>query len=249
MKIIPINDCLKKNDFEFIKIDSTTSTMNEAKKKINFLKKNLIILSKKQTEGKGRLGNKWISPLGNIYSSIVTSNLIDPYILSKFGMLTSVAIKKSLEYINIDKVFFKWPNDIYVENKKISGIIQEYHYNLENKKFLIIGVGINVCSSPQNIKYKTTFIKEFNKKISVEYFFEIFINFFLDSFDNFINNKKMDFIFEYKKKQMFLNDIINIKVGNNKIINGKFIKINNDGSLLLKNNNKEISIYSGQIQV
>ena len=75
------------------------------------------------------------------------------------------------------------------------------------------------------------------------------IFFFLNYFNNFLLNKNDDFIFEYKKIQMFLNTNIKIKVDENKIIDGKFIGINDDGSLMLITDNKELSIYSGQIQV
>ncbi len=52
MKILPFNKCLKKNNFEFFVVNSTTSTMDEAKIKINTFNKNLIILAEEQTEGK-----------------------------------------------------------------------------------------------------------------------------------------------------------------------------------------------------
>ena len=94
-------------------------------------------------------------------------------------MLTSVAVKHSLEHIGLVDIFFKWPNDIFCYNKKISGIIQESYLNKIEKQILIIGVGINFLSSPKNINYKTTHITEYVKNISREQYFEIFINYFL----------------------------------------------------------------------
>ena len=67
------------------------------------------------------------------------------------------------------KISFKWPNDIFVNEKKICGILQEV-ITVENKNFLIIGIGINVLSNPKiDTKYKTTSIlKESNKKPQIE---------------------------------------------------------------------------------
>ena len=121
--------------------------------------------------------------------------------------------------------------------------------NKHEKQILIIGVGINFLSSPKNNIYQTTHINEYVKNISREQYFEIFINYFLNFYDEFIINKNIDFVFEYKKIQMFLNTNIRIKVDENKTINGQFIGINDDGSLMLTKDNKILSIYSGQIQV
>jgi biotin-(acetyl-CoA carboxylase) ligase len=104
-------------------------------------------------------------------------------------------------------------------------------------------------SSPLTSNYKTTHISKYVKNISREKYFEIFVNYFLYYFNDFLLNKDKDFIIEYKKIQMFLNTNIKIKIDENKIVDGKFIGINDDGSLMLIKDNQKLSIYSGQIQV
>ena len=89
-----------------------------------------LIITDCQKNGRGRLGAKWISPRGNIYCSFAlktTTTLNNQYIYNK---LTSLSIKDSLEYIGMQDVKFKWPNDIFFEKKKISGIIIENICNL-----------------------------------------------------------------------------------------------------------------------
>ena len=223
--------------------------MDEAKFKINFVKNNFIILANKQTKGRGRRGKKWISPAGNIYCSIASSVVASNHDLLKYVMLASVAVKRSLEHIGLKDILFKWPNDIYCNNKKISGVMQETYFNKFKKKISIIGVGINFLSSPINKNYQTTCIYEYVKNISREKYFEIFINYLLNGFNEFFLNKDTNFIIEYKKIQMYLNINIKIKVDENKTINGQFIGINDDGSLMLVKDKQKLSIYSGQIQV
>ena len=168
MIILPLNQCLQKYNFKFFSFDSVTSTMDEAKFKIDSLNKNLIVLANKQTKGRGRRGSKWISSSGNIYCSIALSINLSSKDLFKFAMLVSVAVKRSLEHIGIADILFKWPNDVYCHNKKISGIIQETYINNFKKQILIIGVGINFLSSPKNTSYKTTHINEYVKNISMK---------------------------------------------------------------------------------
>ena len=247
MIILPLDQCLKKNNFEYFSFNSTTSTMDEAKLKIDSINKNLIVSSYHQTKGRGRRGGLWISKPGNIYCSIALLINLPNKDFFKFSILSSVAVKRSLEHIGLVNIVFKWPNDIYCYNKKISGIIQESYLNNFDKTTLIIGIGINFLSSPDNLTYQTTHINEYVKNINREQYFEIFINYFFSYFNDFFINNNTDFIIEYKKLQMFLNKKISIQIDHNKIIKGQFIGINDDGSLLIINDNKKLSIYSGQI--
>ncbi|MGL9717904.1 MAG: biotin--[acetyl-CoA-carboxylase] ligase [Wolbachia sp.] len=125
-----------------------------------------IIIANKQTEGRGRTGKGWISPEGNFYASLVVSllqvprcntQLLDSSImhwndrenLSKLTELTFVAAlavgNTLLSFINESNVQYKWPNDILVDGKKISGILLE---KKSNSNWLVIGVGVNINNAP-----------------------------------------------------------------------------------------------------
>ena len=95
MIILPINQILRRYKYEFFSVNSTTSTMDEAKFKINSVKNNFIILAEKQTTGRGRRGNKWISPPGNIYCSIALFVDVSNSDLLKYVMIVSVSVKIS----------------------------------------------------------------------------------------------------------------------------------------------------------
>ena len=247
MLISPLEKLLNENNFQSFYIDNTTSTMDVAKSKINTIKNNFIILAKEQTKGRGRRGNQWISLVGNIYCSIVLSLNIPLNEYFKIGMITSVAIKSSLEHIGIKDILFKWPNDICCDQKKIAGIIQESVINKFNNKFLIIGLGINFLSSPILKKYKTTYIFQYVKNIKLDQYFEIFINYFFHYFNDYIFKNNSEFITNYKNSQLFLNEIIKVKINEKKVLKGVFKGINDDGSLILQIKDDRLSIYSGQI--
>ena len=85
MIILPFNKCILKNNFEFFSFNSTTSTMDEAKIKVDSVNQNLIILANEQTKGRGRRGNRWVSPFGNIYCSIALYVNLPSNNLFKFG--------------------------------------------------------------------------------------------------------------------------------------------------------------------
>ena len=135
--------------FYYKKINSTN---NKAHIQIRKGAENGIILAEFQTKGKGQRGNKWISFDGNLFMSIffVIGNQIS---LNKITKINCLIVQKCVQK----------PNDILIEQQKICGILQETVFK-KKKKFLVVGVGINVNKSPKIKKYPTNFINFFTKK-------------------------------------------------------------------------------------
>ena len=237
----------KLNKYNFIHLDSTSSTMIDAKKFLEKKNYNCIILSDEQTEGKGRRGNFWHSPKGNIYCSITFNNFLKGSENFLLTILIAVSIKISLEKFNANNIFFKWPNDIFFKKQKFCGIISETYTNSKNETCIISGFGINISNSPKINEYPTTFISSFYKEIEISFFLhEIFRILFLNLKKLFSENDKK-IIDYFNKNLMFLNKNVKIVTENKKIITGKLLGINNRGSLMLKSNNKILNLYSGSI--
>jgi len=135
---------------------------------INLIKNNIstngIVSAEIQTNGRGRYGNKWVSKKGNIflsfYKKIRLQRDIIKYQYKVLKIVKNFLIKKGLKEQNIQ---IKDPNDILINNKKVCGILVESYKN--NKSlFVIAGIGLNLASSPNLKKYKTTFLNKYLKK-------------------------------------------------------------------------------------
>jgi len=146
-------------------LDKTNSTNEFC---INLIKNNIstdgIVSAEIQTNGRGRYGNKWVSKKGNIflsiYKKIKLQRDIIKYQYKVLKIVKNFLIKKGLKEQNIQ---IKDPNDILINNKKICGILVESYKN--NKSlFVIAGIGLNLVSSPNLKKYKTTFLNKYLKK-------------------------------------------------------------------------------------
>ena len=148
--------------FKYKKVSSTNDI---AMQKIRQGYKSGVIISDKQTRGRGQYGKKWISNKGNLFFSIFF--IINKKIqISRLVLNNLRIIKKILsEYIK-SKIKIKRPNDITVNKKKICGILNEtLFYN--DLKFLVIGIGINIVSSPNLRGYPTTNLNEAtNRKVN-----------------------------------------------------------------------------------
>ena len=242
-------DLVAQNNYNFIHMHSSSSTMDEMKNYLKINKKNSIVLSDIQTAGRGRIGNKWLSPAGNIYCSISFSNFLNIKDHFLFSILIAMSLKTSLEKLKATNINFKWPNDIFYKDKKFAGIISEI-YNLDSEnEYIIMGLGINVKSAPNINKYNTTFINSFLGITEITSILEVFLSELFYNLqklkkNNFINLKKI-----FSDSLMFKNKFIKINFSDKSSINGIFKDINTDGSLQLESEGIIKDIYNGSIEL
>lgn len=105
-----------------------------------------VILAEQQTAGRGRRGKTWVSPFAaNIYLSIIWDFEQGAQALEGLSLAVGVAVKRALNIHGIDGVQLKWPNDIYVDGKKLGGILLEMIGDPAGHCTVIIGVGINLA--------------------------------------------------------------------------------------------------------
>ena len=103
-----------------------------------------VVVSDSQTAGRGRLGRKWVSPAGrNLYLSALFCPEISPQESSVFTFLASCALVEVFSGYGIDATI-KWPNDILVDGKKISGVLTELGTSDGAVDYLVIGIGVNL---------------------------------------------------------------------------------------------------------
>ena len=125
-----------------------------------------LITAERQTNGRGRVGKKWISKKGNLFISIFFKFDQRKINFKQFSVLNAFLIKKIISKIIPRKINIKWPNDLLFDQQKFCGILQEViRYN--NFDYLIVGIGLNTNIDPQNKSFKSTSLKNIlNKKIN-----------------------------------------------------------------------------------
>ena len=184
--------------FKIFKYKSVTSTNDAA---LNLIKKEKkkrgCIYAEIQTKGRGTYGRKWISKKGNFFGSLFFPLEDNCPAFHEFSIINPVILSDVIgNYCEKQDITFKWPNDVFVKGRKICGILQEL-ITSSSKKFLIIGIGINIVSNPNiNNGYNATNIfLETKKKPTIKEIINLIISsyetFFLDlNSYNYINFKK-----------------------------------------------------------
>ena len=185
--------------FEIFKFKTVTSTNDVA---INLIKedkkKTGYVYAEMQTKGRGTQGRKWVSNKGNLFGSIFFPLKKNFPSFNEFSIINPILISEAIRHFcNKKKVNLKFPNDVFINKKKICGILQEV-ITSQNMSFLIIGIGINVVSSPEiNNSYKATnILLETKKKLKLENLNAKLISIY----EEFFFNIDAYNYFEFKKK-------------------------------------------------
>ena len=174
--------------FRFKKVKSTNNTAIRIIR--NSKLENGMIISELQSDGRGQYGRRWISEKGNLFVSLfyIRNNLY--LTLKQLTKINSFLVKKLLAKYYKKKIDFKKPNDLLINKKKICGILQETIDKLD-KKYLIVGIGINLIKSPNINNYPTTNLYNLiKKKISKKKVEMDLKQIFENKFKSLINKKK-----------------------------------------------------------
>ena len=106
-----------------------------------------VVIAKRQTAGRGRRGRNWISPEGNCYISLLLKPSIKTEHASRLTLVTAIALAETIKNVSGLETQIKWPNDVVIAGKKICGILTESSTDVNDLKYVVIGIGINANQS------------------------------------------------------------------------------------------------------
>lgn len=234
-----------RRNFHFKNIDSTSAYLLRRR----FVLRNFsTVYADYQTAGKGRENRVWESQENNnlLFSILVTdNNLCSKY--KYISLAAALAVSKTLRKFGINSKI-KWPNDVYVYDKKVCGILLQSVSNENGIEALVIGVGINVNQT----KFSNTFMREptsisllLNRKVKVKKIKKLFSKILKKELNKL---KKGQFgLIDYVKKNDYLKGkraLCEIK-GEKKSVD--IIGINSDCTLRVKCDDKILDLLSGEI--
>ena len=152
---------MKFKRFRFKRVKSTNNTAIKIIKENNY--NSGMVIAESQMNGRGQYGRKWISSKGNLFVSFFSELNKRNLSINSITKINCLLVKKLLSKFTSKKILFKKPNDLLIDKKKISGILQEVIF-IKDKKFLITGIGINIIKNPIIKNYPATNLQEVTKK-------------------------------------------------------------------------------------
>lgn len=233
---------------KIIQFEIIDSTQNYAKKIFSEVASGTVVMADCQTQGRGRLNRSWSSAPGlGIWMSIILKPRLEMADFPKITLVAAVALQEALLAFGVNAKI-KWPNDILIEGKKVSGILTE----AIGGDTVIVGCGINVNHSledlSEELREKASSLKiQLDTLVDRE---ELYTKFF-ETFEIYMDLFKSEGFEAIRKIWMDNTDSIGKKVEvvmPNKTISGKVFGIDVDGVLLVEVGGNEIHrVISGDV--
>ena len=214
-----------------------------------------IIIANEQEQGRGRLGREFYSPKG---TGIYCSFILDPFIKIENSILVtvaaSVAVSRAIEKVTNKDTRIKWINDIYIDDKKVCGILTEAVTDFETGIIgkIILGIGINFNTPSES------FPDEITDRASSVFMDDTFgvtrnqlIAQLIIEIDECMNDIENDEIIRYyRNKSLVLGKMLEITYfGQEKPIQGKAVDIDRNGFLIIETKNGLLTLNSGEVSI
>ncbi len=214
-----------------------------------------VVIADSQTEGRGRLQRKWISPPGlNLYISVILRPAIPAKDAPLLTLVSSIALAETIKNEGATPSI-KWPNDIFIEGKKAAGVLTEMQPKGDRVDFVVVGIGVNLNITKELMKTEMKDIAEIatsiretiGREVDRSAFTATLINNLEKWQEKFQTEGKNPIIQEWMKMCGMINRRVKIKF-NEKEIEGIACGVDENGCLILKKDDETIeSVVAGDL--
>ena len=226
-----------KNLYIFNEVRSTNTVAKFLS--LNGAEQGTVVVSEKQTGAKGRSGKAWESPLGGVWLSVVLNPNVDHSKLPMITLATGVAVARALEKIGVENPEIKWPNDIMINGKKVSGILTEAVASFNTIENVIVGIGIdgniNIEDFPEELQAGTTTLKEeLGREIDENELITILLEEFEKISELFTHEKFEDILKEWRKRSYSIGKIVEVREPFKNYYDAYVLGIGKEGALVVE---------------
>lgn len=212
-----------------------------------------VVLAEYQSHGRGRRGNKWISPLGSgICFSVGWRFDVAPAAPGLLSLYMGVAMVRSLDSARLKNVGLKWPNDIVVMNKKLGGILLEMRGEAGGPVDVIIGVGINYELTKTVISAIDQPVIDIcsltDQRLSRNRITATFLSNIFEILENIKSGSDSELLDEWRQYDNYTEQKARLILPDKKV-NGVIKGVDNQGSLLMSVNGSLMSFQSGELSL
>lgn len=223
--------------------EDCVSSTNDAIKNCQQQDFPLVISAKQQTAGRGRRGRHWIAGEGNLYFTF--SLTIPTEQISIYVCLIGLSLAKTVQHLDpAAKIKIKWPNDIFLNGKKLTGILLE---NIAAEQWAV-GIGVNIMVAPKlsESPYQATSLKSNNIITTRENFLHQYLEVLSQDLRDYQQNGFSDLKEQWLALAMGIDEEISIK--NERVTQkGVFLTLDDRGYLILKTEHGQEKIIAGDL--
>lgn len=236
-----------------ISFEDIPSTNNEAKKvAAEGADEGTIVVSEQQSTGKGRLERSFFCPQGGLWFSVILRPQFLPQDAPKCTLLAAVAVAKAMRELGLD-AGIKWPNDIYCQGRKLTGILTEMSAEMDKINYLVIGIGINANiqqeAFPEDIQDKAGSMSAvLGYDIDRLAFLQSILLHIEKLYIEVLKHGFAGMLDEWRKYSITLGQDINV-IGVQEKFSGHAVDIDADGALLVKTADGIRRVLAGDVSI
>ena len=190
-----------------------------------------VIVAGRQTKGRGRLDRTWISTNGGLYFTVVVRPPMPPALSARVNFAASLTLVQLLRDMFEIHATVKWPNDILVDGRKLSGMLSEMEAEADRVAFINIGIGLNVnndptADEPAAVSLATLMGRQVSKKA--------ILSRYISDFEELMRQTPLDTVISrWKGYTSTLNRTVRV-VTFNETTQGTAVDVDDDGALLIQ---------------
>ena len=224
---------------------SVSSTMDVARQSIaKGAAEGTVILADEQTSGRGRLGREWVSPPD---SSLMLSIILYPKLaqIQRLTMVACIAIARCIEDVAYLETSIKWPNDVLINGKKVSGVLIESDVAGDKVNYAIVGMALNVNLEVDIFPEIAAIATSLKREIGLHFSRLDMAASLLGEFEDVYNalRKGEPIQQEWKRRLKTLGQKVTVRCGD-VVRKGVAEDVDDDGNLLLRLPNKKLEVIS-----
>ena len=238
--------------YRLVSFDSIGSTNDEAKRlALDGASEGTLVWAREQTAGRGRRGRVWVSPRGNLYTSLILRPdcLVSQAV--QLGFVAALAVGGALQAIlpRLEPLAYKWPNDVLINGRKIAGVLLESEVTAANGlTFLVIGVGVNLIASPRDMEFPATSVVEDGWGAILP---EVMLESFAHHFQSWSNRWRLEGFAPARAAWLATaatspGELIRVRLEST-ALEGRFLDLDESGALLLDSAGEHRYISAGEI--
>ncbi len=214
-----------------------------------------VVIAEKQTSGRGRRGRSWVSPSGGgVYLSIILRPNLMPSQIVQIPLISGVAAVKAIKRVTQLQPTIKWPNDIFINERKVAGILTEMSCEIDKVNYVVLGIGVNVNTPGPLLDdltggIATSLAHEIGEPVSRVRFVQCLLNELEAAYMKFLASGFSPIRQEWKESNNTIGSWVKISEGQDEF-EGEAIDIDDEGFLLVRKVNREVRrIVSGDVSL
>ena len=242
------------NESIHVSVFETLESTNKTAREMTSDGQEQLIIARSQTGGRGRLGRSFFSPCGGLYMSFLLYPEAKNADVTLITAAAAVAVSRAIDCVADVKCQIKWVNDIYLDSKKVCGILTEGLISSDGDfNYLILGIGINITAPPDGFPSEIvnragavfeSLADDADNKLAAAV-----VNEFMTIYRSGL--KKKDFLNEYRSRSCVIGRTVNVmRIAGGEALTAEAIGIDDDCRLTVRYDDGTIeSLGSGEVTI